>query len=195
MTRLPALALGALLVCSVPAALAAEQPAGLGLRLLDDPRQGRYLVATARPASELRRRVEVSNTTDRVLEVALYVGAATAGGPGGFDYAPGRAGNELTRWTTVRPTSLTLGPGEVATSEVEVRIPAAASEGERHAVVWAEQVSQTGGISLVSRVGVRTYVTVRDERSGLRPLPVVSAGALVLLIGSLVARQRRLIGR
>lgn len=204
MRRVASLAVAAVLLCCPAAAGAADAPAGsLGLRLLDapadppDPRESRYLVARPAPGDSLRRRVEVSNTTDRRLEVQLYVAAASSDGPAGFDFAAGRTANELSEWTTVRPATVAVPAGGRAVAEVVVSVPEQATPGERVAVVWAEQAdSSEGGLTLLSRVGVRMYVDVaaagRDQERG----PVVALATGLVLLAAVAAawsawRQRR----
>lgn len=190
MSRAASLVVAGLLLCCPAAAGAADAPTGsLGLRLLDapaepaDPRAARYIVASPAPGDELRSRVEVSNTTGRRLEVQLYVAAASTDGPAGFDFAAGRTANELSGWTTVHPSTVEVPAGGRAVAEVVVSVPEQATPGERVAVVWAEQAdSAEGGLTLLSRVGVRMYVEVAaaDRPDGLEPAVVV-AGGLVLL--------------
>jgi hypothetical protein len=177
--RLPA-SLAVAMLLSGPA-VAVDAPEGsLGLRLLDSPG---YLVAAVAPGDELRRRVEVTNSTARRLEVQLYAAAASADGPAGFDFAPDRTPNELSRWTTVRPSSVTVDAGGRAVAEVEVAVPESATSGERLAVVWAEQAGEgEGGVTLLSRVGVRMYVDVApaEPDDELEPAVVVAGGRVLI---------------
>ena len=178
----------ALLVCCPLIATAADAPSGtLGIRLLDDP--ARYVVETVEPGDTLRRRVEISNGTAEPLEVELYAAAASEGSEG-FDFADGRTGNELTGWTSVAPASVQVPPGRSVTADVEVRVPEKVSDGEHYAVVWAELSDGAEGLTLVSRVGVRMYVTV--EAGAASTTPVAVAGGLLVLAASgwMVLRRR-----
>lgn len=163
---------------------AVAQDGSLGVRLLGD---GPYVVADVQPGDRLERQVEVANSTDGPLDVALYAGAATLDGEA-FDFADGRDGNELTGWTTVTPSSATVPAGATTTVDVRVDVPPDARTGARYAVVWAEAADDGGGVRRVSRVGVRLYVTVA-EPSLLVPGAV--AGALLLLAAGAVVRLRR----
>lgn len=188
------LAAAGVLLCGPRLAAAADAPTGsLGLRLLDapadpaDPREARYVVGTLAPGEVLRRRVEVSNTTAQPLEVQLYVGAASTDGPAGFDFAAGRTPNELSRWTTVRPSTVQVGSGGRAVADVEVAVPSDAALGERVAVVWAEQADTSdGGLTLLSRVGVRMHVEVAaaDPADEGGPVVAVAAGLVLFAAGA-----------
>lgn len=141
----------------------------LGIRLLeaptdrrDDPRARIYIVDHLNQGDEISRQIEISNTTAEPADVALYAAAASVT-EGSFAFGEGRAENELTSWTTVTPASVRVAPGSTATAEVKVAVPEDAVDGERYAVVWAEQASTgEGSIGQVSRVGIRMYVSVGE---------------------------------
>lgn len=141
----------------------------LGIRLLeapenrrDDPRARIYIVDHLNQGDTISRRLEVSNSTDAPADVALYAASAQVQ-DGAFTFGEGRAANELTGWTTVTPSTVTVPARGTTTPEVTVTIPPDAVGGERYAVVWAEQASPQGsGISTVSRVGIRMYVSVGE---------------------------------
>lgn len=140
---------------------------GLGLGLLDvptdqldDPRARTYVVRHVEPGESFLRRLRICNGTAAAVAVQLYPGAAVVD-DGTFRALEGRVGNELSSWTSVRPTSLQLAPGEEKVAQVEVVVPADAADGERYAVVLAELPARAqGGVSVASRVGVRFYVSV-----------------------------------
>ncbi|MDT7708192.1 MAG: hypothetical protein QOG20_3799, partial [Pseudonocardiales bacterium] len=148
---------------------AAAAPNSLGIRLLDaptsaaeDPRARAYIVDHLAPGTVIHRRVEVNNTTAAVAPVALYPAAAEIR-DGVFTLDAGRPANELSSWTTVDPASLSLAPGARATVVLTISVPADASPGERYAVLWAEQATPAppgGGVTLVNRVGIRSYLSV-----------------------------------
>jgi hypothetical protein len=142
---------------------------GIGLRLLDvpvkarsDPRAQLYVTDHLAPGTVVRRRIQVSNSTGSAVRVALYSAAATVKG-GSFLAAAGRARNELSTWTSVRPGTAKVAARANKTAVVTVAIPRDAAPGERYGVVWAEVRSEPGsggGITEVSRVGIRLYVSV-----------------------------------
>ncbi|WP_415975274.1 hypothetical protein [Rhodococcus sp. 077-4] len=161
-------------VTQAPAA--AQQPTepapvgSVGIRLLeapvslqDDPRALAYIIDNLAPGTTITRRIEVSNSTDREQPVTLYPAAASIGADdAGFEVGDDRAVNELTTWMSVVPTDLTLAPSSAAEAVVTVAVPPDAPEGEQYAVVWAQTAgAPTGtGIQNVSRVGIRTYLSV-----------------------------------
>ncbi len=141
----------------------------IGLRLVDapvaagnDPRALIYIVDHLAPRTVIRRRVEVSNGTTSVAHVALYAAAATIS-QGSFLGAEGRTQNDLSSWTSVSPGQPDVAAGGSVTANVTISVPGDAAPGEQYAVVWAEVRSAPvagGGVTQVSRVGIRLYVSV-----------------------------------
>jgi hypothetical protein len=142
----------------------------VGIRLLeapvslqDDPRALAYIIDNLPPDTTITRRIEISNSSDQQQPVTLYPAAASIGADdAGFEVGDDRAANELTTWMSVTPTDLTLAPNSVAEAVVTIAVPPDAPEGEQYAVVWAQTAgAPTGtGIQNVSRVGIRTYLSV-----------------------------------
>ena len=169
----PLIALALLAGFIVPAssALAATPSTGsgsIGIRLVDvpadsghDPRARSYIVDRLAPGTTIRRRVEITNSTRSTVDVAVYPAAAGVS-RGTFVFAPGRSQNEVSSWISVSRAFLRLPPGNKAFETVTINVPEEASAGERYAVVWAEvSASPTeGGVTLVNRVGVRTYLSI-----------------------------------
>ena len=113
------------------------------------------------PGTIIHRRIEVSNTSNSTVHVALY--AATAIAPGSFLGAAGNTRNDLSTWTSVSPLTSDVSVDGRFTATVTVVIPPDASPGERYGVVWAEARSTPIGgigITVVTRVGVRQYLSV-----------------------------------
>lgn len=166
------LALGAALLA--PAAIVGATPAAaaatgsIGLRLLDapvdtkdDPRARVYIVDHLAPGAVIDRRIEVSNTTDASAHIGLYPAAATIQ-DGSFVGSADRTPNDLTTWTTVTPAEADVPAGGRSTATVHIAVPKDAAPGEQYGVVWAEARSAPGGggVTQVSRVGIRLYVSV-----------------------------------
>lgn len=162
----------ALLLVMVPSGPAmGGAPETVGIRIVDapstradDPRAKLYFVDHLAPGTTINRRVEVSNDTSQTQTVQLYAAAADVA-DGAFRFGDGRAVSDLTRWTTVDPSRLTLVAGEKGLATVTVAVPPGASAGERYGVVWAELNAPAptgGGIAAVNRVGVRMYLSVGE---------------------------------
>jgi hypothetical protein len=144
-------------------------PGSIGIRLVADPADSSgdplartYIVGRPAPGTTIRRRVEIVNTTRSTAVVAVYAAAADLR-RGNFAFAAGHSPNELSRWTSVSRGILRLAPGVRAFETVTIKVPKAASAGERYAVVWAEvsaAAPAAGGVRLVNRVGVRMYLSV-----------------------------------
>lgn len=144
-------------------------PGGVGIRLLEapvalrnDPRAQAYIIDNLAPGTQITRRIEVSNGTEREQMISLYPAAATISDSGGFEVGEDRAVNELTTWMQVSPGEVTVAAHSAAEATVTIDVPADAPEGEQYAVVWAQMAGQrtSAGIQNVSRAGIRTYLSV-----------------------------------
>lgn len=151
-----------------PAAAGRPGRDSVGIRLAEapvearsDPRARRYIVDHLPPGTVIHRRIEVSNTSDAPVQVALYA-AAAAIDRGVFSFSDGRIPNELSAWTSVSPRVLSLAPRSHSPATVTVTVPGRATAGERYAVIWAEAADEVphGGIREVNRVGIRMYLSV-----------------------------------
>jgi hypothetical protein len=140
----------------------------IGLRLVDvpvsagsDPRAQMYIVDHLAPGTVIHRRIEVSNGSTAIAAVAIYP-AAAAIVRGSFIGAASNTANDLSSWTSVTPDVAEIANGGRAIATVTISVPHDAAPGEQYAVVWAEVRSSTldGGITQVSRVGVRLYISV-----------------------------------
>jgi hypothetical protein len=172
--RLFAVSLLAGIVIPASGALAAQprqaggaRSGGIAIRLLDvdadsrDPLARSYIVDRLAPGTTVRRRVEITNGTDSTAQVGVYPAAATLS-RGKFGFAGGHHRNELSSWISVSERTLSMPPGTRAIETVTIDVPEQASAGERYAVVWAEvsaPAPASGGVTLVSRVGVRVYLS------------------------------------
>lgn len=152
-----------------PTVSPAAEPGGIGLRLVDapveareDPRAQVYIVDHLAPGTTIERRIEVSNTTASPADVVLYPGAADIT-DGSFVGAPAGNQNDLSTWTSVTPEAPQVAAGGTQMATVTIAVPADAAPGEQYGVVWAEVRSAEatgGGVTQVSRVGLRLYVSV-----------------------------------
>jgi hypothetical protein len=155
---------------STAAATPSHSPVtGIGIRLVDvptaaahDSRARSYIVDHLAPGQTIERRIEVVNHTRSETRVSMYAAAASVG-KGGFVAAEGRSPNDVSRWTSVTPRSLTLRPQQQAFVKVTVRVPALAARGESYGVVWAEVTTPPktpAGVTRVSRAGIRLYLSI-----------------------------------
>ncbi len=142
---------------------------GIGVQLLDvplsaygDPRARLYIIDHLHPGTTIHRRIEVSNTTSSLVHVVMYAAAATIS-RGAFVGAAGHTPNELTTWTSVLPGASNVPSGGHAIATVTIAVPRDAPPGEQYGVIWAETRSAPpvgGGITRVSRVGIRLYLSI-----------------------------------
>lgn len=151
---------------AVPRAAAAG---GIGIRLLDapasagdDPRARLYIVDHLAPGTLIQRRIEISNTTASSEHIVLYPAAATIA-KGSFLGAAGHTRNDVSTWTSVDPGASDVPAGGRVTATVTIDVPRDAAPGEQYGVVWAEASApptDDGGVTLVTRVGIRIYLSV-----------------------------------
>jgi hypothetical protein len=146
-----------------------QDPGSIGIRLVDaplatkdDPRARVYIVDHLKPGTTIKRRIEVSNTTSAATRLTLYAAAASIT-KGSFLGAAADTPNDLTTWTTVTPDMAEVPAGGRVTALVTIAVPKDAAPGEQYGVVWAEARSAAkagGGVTQVSRVGIRLYVSI-----------------------------------
>ncbi|WP_432076955.1 peptidase [Streptomyces wuyuanensis] len=145
----------------------------VGIRLVDAPvsrrddeRAHRYVVDHVGPGERIRRRIAVTNLSDRRHHVRLYPAAAAVHRKDGFVFAPGRTGNELTDWVRLEPGELVLAPDETAKVWTEITVADDATRGEHYGVVWAEispEREPAEQVRNVVRAGVRVYLSVGPD--------------------------------
>jgi hypothetical protein len=147
----------------------APVPPGLGVKLLqgpadavDDPRAHQYIVDHLTPGTTISRQVGFSNGDAAPVDLSFYADAATIH-DGGFEPGPAHTTNDLTSWTTFAPSSATVQPGQTVPVTVTIAVPADATAGERYGAALAEHAfapTEGGGVTAVSRVGIRIYLSV-----------------------------------
>jgi hypothetical protein len=127
---------------------------------LDDPRAWIYIVDHLAPGATITRHVEVTNDSPVRRRVSLYPGPSRIVDEAWSPQERG-ATSDLTSWTSLGRHGVRLDPRASVTVPVTIRVPRDASEGERYGVVWAQTAStDPGQVRLVSRVGIRVYLSV-----------------------------------
>jgi len=139
----------------------------IGIKLLqapaserNDPRAYVYIIDHLPPGTVIHRKFQVANMGSRAARISVYPAAATIGG-GQFRFAPGTTRNELTTWVRISHPALNLRPHQRATDTATITVPRDATRGEHYGVIWAQTSGGTSGnVRLVSRVGIRMYLSV-----------------------------------
>lgn len=147
---------------------------GLGIQLLEaptalanDPRAHIYIIDHLAPGTVIHRKVRVNNGTSNPLDVSLYAAGSDIEN-GLWSPFDGHQQDELSRWTTVAPSSVHLDAGQSAVVQAAITVPTDASAGERYAVIWAEsQIPGSSPVHEVARAGVRVYLSVGKGGSPL----------------------------
>ncbi|CAM2954756.1 Peptidase [Prescottella defluvii] len=129
--------------------------------LKDDPRANVYITDNVAPGKTITHQVRVTNRTGKEAALDVYVGPANIV-DGTFSPRSRGEKNALTSWITVDKPELTLADGQSDDVTVTIAVPEDAPETEQYGVVWAStrSNSDTDGVQVVSRVGVRTYLSV-----------------------------------
>jgi hypothetical protein len=96
------------------------------------------------------------------MHIVAYPAAATIS-RGAFVGAAAHTPNELSTWTSVLPGASNIPAGGDAIATVTIAVPSNAPSGEQYGVVWVETRSAPvsgAGITQVSRVGIRLYLSI-----------------------------------
>lgn len=168
--------IAALVGTVLPATICAAAPPSIGIQLLRDssrpptnPLASSYIVERLAPARVLVRRVLIDNATPSPVRISVYVAGAKVVGRQ-FLFFAGRQPNELSRWAHVSESTLHLASNAKAVVALTIDVPRDATSGQHYAVLWAAlsaAAPSSGHLQLVSRVGVRMYISVGP--GGTRP--------------------------
>lgn len=148
---------------------AATSAGSIGIRLADvaenlrdDPRANIYITDNLPPGGKVTHHVTVSNNTDSPQTIDIYAGPATLT-DGTFTVAERGETSALTSWIAVGQDKVHLDAGDSVDVPVVINVPSDAPEVEQYGAVWASlaQISE-GGVTQVSRVGVRIYLSVGE---------------------------------
>ena len=148
----------------------------IGIRLVQipdsvksDPRSGYYIVANLLANEVFTQHIEVSNSTKNPALISLYAAAAT-NVDNVFLPAGGKAQNELTSWTKVSPSSVTIPSNSSTVVEITITVPAEITPALMYGVIWASDSGSPNraGITSTNRVGIRMYDHVGPPPQPLR---------------------------
>lgn len=155
----------------VPATGASAQtpqpPTGglIGIRLLeapvnrqDDPRARIYVVDHISQGTTISRRFEIQNGTPAPQTIPLEARSASLQS-GQFTVSDTPGGNELTGWTSINPSEVTVGAGQSAQATVTIAVPPQATDGERYGGICAK-VTVEGQVQQSRSVCIRIYLSV-----------------------------------
>lgn len=141
----------------------------LGIRLMDapvirkrDPRARTYIVDHLPPGTIIKRRIQVTNISAKPQHIELYPAAASVQNQR-FAFAPDRAANELTTWTSLDRPEVDLAPHRSAVVLATIRVPKSAWRGEQYGVLWAQasvKPDSTHNVGEINRVGIRMYLDI-----------------------------------
>jgi hypothetical protein len=131
-----------------------------------NPRALRYIIDFLHPGMVIRRWILVQNQESRRATFLVYPDAAVIK-KGYFIGDKGATRSELTTWTKVQHSRVTLAPGASAMDLITIKVPRIATIGEHYGVIWVQrssvvQVNRGGGVIEVNRVGIRMYLAIGE---------------------------------
>jgi hypothetical protein len=127
-----------------------------------DPRARLYIIDHLAPGMTINRKIQVANMSASAVHLSLYAAGATIG-HGQFLFDPGDKQNLMTTWVHLSNPAPRIAAGHSTQEIVTIRVPRNAPPGEQYGVIWAADRGfdpAHRNISLVSRVGVRIYLSV-----------------------------------
>ncbi len=144
-------------------------PPGIGIRLLDvpvdradDPRANQYVVDHVIPGAVVERRLLVSNGTDEPMPVEMVAAAARI--DDGWVVEATNPPGSIADWMTAEPSSFVLAPQSAVEVLATIQVPGGTTAGERYGVFVAQPPAvQAGAVDVVSRVGMRVYLSVGGD--------------------------------
>ena len=140
----------------------------IGIKLLqvpvsesNDPRAHEYIIDHLPPGTVIHRQFQVADKGTKSIQMTVYPAAASISG-GTFRFAPGDTQDEMTTWVSVSRPVLSLKPHQHVTEEATIAVPPGATGGNQYGVIWAQAAAAAGpgSIKLISRVGIRIYLSV-----------------------------------
>lgn len=131
--------------------------------LKDDPRANVYITDNVAPGRTIAHHVRVTNHTGADATLDVYTGPAKIV-DGTFTPEERGETSPLTSWIAVDKSELTLADGQSDDVTVTIAVPKDAPETEQYGVIWAstQPAPGTDGVQVVSRVGIRTYLSVGE---------------------------------
>ena len=166
LTMTPGISRAAMASSPSPSASPGAAEGRIGIKQLEvpasqanNPRDAEYIVDSLAPGTVMQRKFEVINQGSGPAHMTVYPAAATIS-KGTFLFAPGRTQNEMTSWISISQGALTLAPHSSAELVATVTVPRNAPSGEQYGVIWAQVSSSGGNVTLVSRVGIRIYLSI-----------------------------------
>jgi hypothetical protein len=131
----------------------------------------------------------VTNTAPVARSLRLYAVDAVSLDGGAFAPGPEGERSRAGRWLTPGVGRLSLKPGQTRRVRVAVRVPYGARPGVHPAAFVAQDADRpgvSGGVRVVSRAGLRVYVTVAARHAQPPRSAGISTGGLAGAVGGLM---------
>ena len=133
----------------------------------EDPRTENWFVYTLNPGESREDALLVQNNTDETVNLLLYPADSTPSTDGGFALEQSmEPRDEVGKWVKLSEEEINLGPREQKIVPFVITIPADPKPdvGEHTGGILIQKVElpaeNEGGLRLLTRVGVRIYVTI-----------------------------------
>jgi hypothetical protein len=138
----------------------------LPARPTTDPKTSSWFIYRLDPGKEIKDTVAVVNLSDQEKRVKLYPVDAMTTADGGFALKQRSQENEgIGKWITLDEDEVVLEPGKRRKVSFTISVPSKAEPGDYLGGIVAQPVvgSSEGNIKVVTRTGVRVYLTVNGE--------------------------------
>jgi hypothetical protein len=138
----------------------------LPARPTTNPQTSSWFVYQLDPGKKVKDTVAVVNLSDQEQRVRLYPVDAMTTSDGGFALKQKNEGDEgIGKWITLDEDEVVLEPGKRKKVSFTLNVPRKAEPGDYLGGIVAQPVTDSGegNIKVVTRTGVRVYLTVNGE--------------------------------
>lgn len=118
-----------------------------------------WIVTNAAAGATLKESVTLENLSDAVQNISLQFREAEET-DNGFVSVENEPYRNLGNWTALSDNTFTLEPHQKLRVPVEFKIPSETTLGKYTGVIYAVQAQRGESLNIVTRIGVRAYITV-----------------------------------
>lgn len=125
-----------------------------------------WIIAKTAPGSQMTETVTLENLSAETQEITLLVREAKEEN-GQFKVNQAGDSRNIGAWITAEGNSYTLAPHQKIRIPLMISVPEDAKDGQYTAAVFASKTDSTGeNLNIVTRIGVRIYLTVTPATHG-----------------------------
>lgn len=161
----------------------------------DDPKTRSWFILEFSPGQTQLSEVTVENKSGEAVSLEIYAVDATSNKDGAFTLFPKGTKEDAGGWINLDRDNLELAAHSKMTVPFSISVPRLATPGDHVAGIAIEPKSKavppSSGVSVVQRLGVRVYLTVKGERikrleiSDLKVVGALGGGQLAYSLSNL----------